>query len=299
VILSAIHEQRVYALVVIVALFGLTQFVGGPQGLLTSSALVAQGDDVATRAENQARPGWSIAGGLWGYLDLKVNLRLAQTATHVFRAHLLEPLYRLPMTVLDDSRIGGAIYRVMYDTASLPSICFKERARFDADSRDSFSNYRRVYLARLLTLAVSVMTGIAIALYAWVLTSDKAIEGRFTPGDYWVVPGMYTTIAATLGGFARVWFDLQDNIAGVRRVLFFFDMPGEDSRASRAPLPPVRDNVTTEDADVVYPDGRQALHGASFTARVGEVVAVVGPTGAGKTSLAYLIPAFLQRRGVV
>jgi ABC-type multidrug transport system fused ATPase/permease subunit len=374
-------------LLVVVALFGLTQFVGGPQGILTSSALLAQGDDVATRAENQASAGWSIAGGLWGYLDLKVNLRLAQTATHVFRAHLLERLYRLPLTTLDDSRIGDAIYRVMYDTASLPSICFnltitpiteillvgalllvmhgsfgdaapelvylalagipvvflftlpftgyarrvsqdarasgaattdtieegmsniaavqglgglaRERARFDADSRESFRNYRRFYFAQLMTLAVSVTAGIAIALYAWVLTSDKVIEGRFTPGDYWVVLGMYTTIAATLGGFARIWFDLQDNIAGMRRVLFFIDLPGEDGHQERGqsdllPLQPVRDNVTIEDADVVYPDGRQALRGANLTARVGEVVALVGPTGAGKTSLAYLIPAFLR-----
>ncbi len=175
----------------------------------------------------------------------------------------------------------------------------RERARFDADSRESFRNYRRFYFAQLMTLAVSVTAGIAIALYAWVLTSDKVIEGRFTPGDYWVVLGMYTTIAATLGGFARVWFDLQDNIAGMRRVLFFIDLPGEDGRQERGqsdllPLQPVRDNVTIEDVDVVYPDGRQALRGANLTARVGEVVALVGPTGAGKTSLAYLIPAFLR-----
>src|SRR5262245_10656414 len=112
------------SLIAVVVVFGLTQFVGGPQGLLTSSALLAQGDDAATRAENQASPGWSIAGGLWGYLDLKVNLRVAQTATHVFRTHLLKRLFRSPMPPLDDNRVGDAIYRVMYDTASLPCICF-------------------------------------------------------------------------------------------------------------------------------------------------------------------------------
>ena len=370
------------ALVVVVLLFGLTQFVGGPQGVLTSNASLAQGDDVATRAENQASPGWSIAGGLWGYLDLKVNIRLAQTATHVFRGHLFERLFRLPMPVLDDSRIGDAIYRVMIDTASLPSICFnltitpitqillvgasiavmyysfgdaapelvylavlgvpivflialpftnyarrvsqdsrasgaattdtmeesmsniaavqglgaqaRERSRFDADSRESFRNYRRVYFVRLATLALSALAAIAIALYAWVLTSDKVIAGRFTPGDYWVVLGMYLTIAGTLGGFARLWFELQDNIAGVRRALFFIDMQGEDAGRERTPLGRIRHDVTIEGVDVVYPDGRQALRGVSLTARVGEVVAIVGPTGAGKTSLAYLIPAFLR-----
>jgi ABC-type multidrug transport system fused ATPase/permease subunit len=171
----------------------------------------------------------------------------------------------------------------------------REKDRFDSDSRESFRNYRRVFFARLLTLAISATAAIAIALYAWVLTSDKVIAGRFTPGDYWVVLGMYVTIAATLGGFARLWFDLQDNIAGVRRVLFFIDMQGEDAVAHRAVLHhPIRDRLTIEDVHVVYPDGRQALRGVSLGARVGEVVAIVGPTGAGKTSLAYLIPAFLR-----
>jgi ABC-type multidrug transport system fused ATPase/permease subunit len=105
---------------------------------------------------------------------------------------------------------------------------------------------------------------------------------------------MYLTIAGTLAGFARLWFELQDNIAGVRRALFFIDMKGEDSGTRRISLGPIRHHVTIDDVDVVYPDGRQALRGVSLTARVGEVVAIVGPTGAGKTSLAYLIPAFLR-----
>ncbi len=43
---------------------------------------------------------------------------------------------------------------------------------------------------------------------------------------------------------------------------------------------------------LVYPDGRRALSDVSVTANVGQIVAFVGPTGAGKTSLAYLIPRF-------
>ena len=45
-------------------------------------------------------------------------------------------------------------------------------------------------------------------------------------------------------------------------------------------------------AGLVYPDGRRALDDVSFEAKIGEIVAFVGPTGSGKTSLAYLIPRY-------
>ena len=52
--------------------------------------------------------------------------------------------------------------------------------------------------------------------------------------------------------------------------------------------------VTFENVSLVYPDGRRALDEVSLEAKVGEITAIVGPTGAGKTSLAYLAPRFHQ-----
>ena len=48
--------------------------------------------------------------------------------------------------------------------------------------------------------------------------------------------------------------------------------------------------VEFRDVGLVYPDGRRALAGVSLTADIGQIVAIAGPTGAGKTSLASLIP---------
>lgn len=49
-----------------------------------------------------------------------------------------------------------------------------------------------------------------------------------------------------------------------------------------------------ENVGLTYPDGRVALRNINLDAPVGEIVALVGPTGAGKTTLAYLVPALLQ-----
>ncbi|MDE0192396.1 MAG: ABC transporter ATP-binding protein, partial [Gammaproteobacteria bacterium] len=89
--------------------------------------------------------------------------------------------------------------------------------------------------------------------------------------------------------------DFQNNAAGVRRVFFFIDLPGDgDATASPSPKRRLREAITFDNVGLVYPDGRQALTGVSFEARLSQTVALVGPTGAGKTSLAYLVPGFLQ-----
>jgi ABC-type multidrug transport system fused ATPase/permease subunit len=65
-------------------------------------------------------------------------------------------------------------------------------------------------------------------------------------------------------------------------------------------LQDVRRGVRVEDVDFDYPDGTPALRGVDLEARLGEMVAFVGPAGAGKTTLAYLVPRFLvPRRGRV
>ena len=117
------------------------------------------------------------------------------------------------------------------------------------------------------------------------------IDGALTPGDYgaaFVFWGMMRGPAFSLGG---LWIRLQGNVAGMRRVFALMDMPPEDDPGS-ARLPPIRHGMTMHGAGLVYPDGRRALADVTVSANVGEIVAFVGPTGAGKTSLAYLIPRF-------
>ena len=54
----------------------------------------------------------------------------------------------------------------------------------------------------------------------------------------------------------------------------------------------MREGIQFNSVGLVYPDGRRALENITFKASIGEIVALVGPTGAGKTSLAYLVPRY-------
>ena len=82
---------------------------------------LASGEDTATRTENQANAGFSLAGGLLGYLDFRFTLKLTQALNHHYRSRLFERIQSLPMSAFDDERIGDAIYRVMYDTPAITS----------------------------------------------------------------------------------------------------------------------------------------------------------------------------------
>ena len=65
-----------------------------------------------------------------------------------------------------------------------------------------------------------------------------------------------------------------------------------EEKAGAVPLEGVRGEVRFEDVSFAYDAISPVLHGVSFTARPGEVVALLGPTGSGKTTVVNLMPRF-------
>ncbi len=170
----------------------------------------------------------------------------------------------------------------------------REHARFASASADSFRRHRHVVA---VNIAIEVMSGLALAslgVWAFLLVSEQIIRGALLPGDFLVVLGLFGTVAGSAITFGRLWVDFQNNAAGVRRVFFFIDLPNDRSGTGTAPAPAAPTSIAFEQVGLVYPDGREALTEVTFRAHAGQTIAIVGPTGAGKTSLAYMIPGFLQ-----
>lgn len=337
-----------------------------------------EGHDTATQTENEANAAFSKFAGILGFVEFRLQLRLTQALNHLLRAQLFERIQALPMSVLNDQRIGDSLYRVMYDTPALTNVFYQfimspvlaiftafvilmvmsfnygdapeviylalfilplmwlaiapwprlmrrrsqasraagavttgnveegmsnvlavqslggnkqERSRFDGVSGESFKRYRAQFL---VTLMVRVSMGIArglLGIVAFYLISARVIEGVLTPGDYGVLIYYYAWFSGALTAIPYVWIRIQHNIPGVRRVFFLMDLPGE-AYTGGVELERVRQGVEMRGVGFVYSDGRRALEGVDLSAKVGEITALVGPTGAGKTSLAHLLPAF-------
>ena len=359
-------------------LFALVIFFGRDE----TGARFSEGEDSATQSENAISQGNSRTSGLFGIVETLVHVRISQRLTNRLRTELFRRMGRLPMTVLDNHRIGDAVYRVMYDAPMLPRMCYqatleplfslagaaislymisysygdvapelvwaayalipaclcitvplsgltrrvqqasraagsattnaleeslgnvsavqslggmaRERERIDARSSESFRRYRFVKLVELIVGFASLGALVAFGFWIYVFITDQVIDGVLTPGDWGVLFGLGLQLGFTALAVGTFWIQLQGDAAAVRRVFFFLDQPTENLGSGSSRLESFAGTVRIEGVDFAYPDGRQALKGIDLDLMSGELVAIVGPTGAGKTSLAYLVPGFIR-----
>jgi ATP-binding cassette subfamily B protein len=97
---------------------------------------------------------------------------------------------------------------------------------------------------------------------------------------------------------AVLWTNVQSAIAGGERIFSLLDERPEIGDAPDAKvLAPARGRVVFEDVRAEYKPGEPVLRGVSFVAEPGQTVAIVGPTGAGKTTIINLIPRFYDVTG--
>jgi ATP-binding cassette subfamily B multidrug efflux pump len=90
-----------------------------------------------------------------------------------------------------------------------------------------------------------------------------------------------------------LWTNLQSAVAGAERIFGLIDEPLEITEKPDAiDLPPIKGNVLYEDVWAEYLPGKPVLKGINITAEKGKTVAIVGPTGAGKTTIINLLPRF-------
>jgi len=144
----------------------------------------------------------------------------------------------------------------------------------------------------LFSVVVSTITILGTALVV-IVGGDYVMTGRLTIGQLTVVISYLAAVYGPLSAIAHTTGQLQGALAGTKRVRAMFALVPETVEAPDAiDAVDVKGDVRVEDVGFTYANGSRVLHDISFTAKPGEVIALVGLTGAGKTTLFSLIPRF-------
>jgi ABC-type multidrug transport system fused ATPase/permease subunit len=165
---------------------------------------------------------------------------------------------------------------------------------FRKKSAESYRRYLNTFMFSQFLVFFGGTVTLAMGIYLAISITNSIIAGDMTPGDFSVMLGIFMSLSGSAIALGSFWINLQKNVAAVRRVFFFIDFETEDVNRDAVPKADVRETVQLDSLGFQYPDGRWALREISLSLKVGELVAVVGPTGAGKTTLAYMLPGFLK-----
>lgn len=95
-----------------------------------------------------------------------------------------------------------------------------------------------------------------------------------------------------------MWTNIQSALAGAERIFGLLDtMPDLQDKANAQTMPPIKGRVELEHVFAEYKPGEPVLRDVNIVAEPGQTVAIVGPTGAGKTTISNLIPRFYDVTG--
>ncbi|HUN41191.1 MAG TPA: ABC transporter ATP-binding protein [Acetobacteraceae bacterium] len=261
----------------------------------TDAAIIRE---ALTRAVNGVADAVTVVGlaASMVYLDWLLSLIAA----------VLYPLAAMPIQRIGKRvrRASGGMQEQMGETAALLNESFAQartvRAyRLEAQETDraegAFANLYRALMRMARSRAridpiLEVLGGAAVALVIGFAGWRAAISDH-SIGNFTGFVAALLIASRPLRALGSLNAALQEGLAGLSRVFAVVDeAPSIVDAPDAAPLPTGRGEVVFQDVHFVYPDGRVALDGFSFEAAPGRTVALVGPSGGGKSTAISLIP---------
>jgi subfamily B ATP-binding cassette protein MsbA len=151
---------------------------------------------------------------------------------------------------------------------------------------------RRTRIQATMGPLISLLMNGSLFLVLWV-GGQGVLRGTLTPGQLIAFLLYAAMLTGPLSGFAGLYGQVQAALGATERIFELLDTRPEIAEATDArPLPPVVGHVAYLDVSFDYDPRQPVLRNVTLEAEPGTVVALVGPSGAGKTTLVNLIPRF-------
>lgn len=173
-----------------------------------------------------------------------------------------------------------------------------EIARYNRVNEENFQTQMRlVRISATQTPVVEFLSVLGIIAIVYFGTA-RILNGQATLAsmvEYWALMAMIIQPVTAVAGF---YSSLQSSsAAGLRAFLLLDTEPEVTDKPGAVALPPVQGHLVFRDVRFAYDDSKEVLRGIDLEVQAGEVVAIVGTNGAGKTSFVNLVPRFYDPTG--
>jgi ATP-binding cassette subfamily B protein len=156
------------------------------------------------------------------------------------------------------------------------------------------ASYRAAWLSALFLPTVQIISAFALGAIVYYGGIQSQLGG-FSIGSINAFVSYLTFMIWPIQDLARVYADMQHSIAAAERIFKLIDTPPEiQDRLDAFPAETMRGEIEFDHVDFFYEDRKPVLTDFTLKVKPGEMIALVGPTGGGKTTIVNLLCRFYE-----